>query len=475
MIETFDYAQLNSEAKKYLADVRRSQGRCAPGIFQEVSDKRPLWAGLVGICVIPLFLWIGYTSSKAPWAMAMLQTAGVLVGGWLLWFAVRRKVAIPDSYAGYFFYFDTDRAYIGEGETIRIANILPSAKLVPRSPDIHVVTELDRFALPVPNQVFAEKVADFYHALTWVRDREDGPFAHLASDEAGAVARYMAFEDEAPANLAEADLRIDSMPDRARAVGRSKTGILGLLIWTAIGAAAFAFFFATDGMIQDDMAFAAARDNLGKEKLDKFTGAHGLRDYLLNERNTRNRDEAKVLLAKLYDEPVAQVQNNQNADPELRAGLVALLNSLRGPETPAVSVSVTMLGPQAVTGLSNGLRSRFADGIATAIGKDLIVFGQAPADKPALITIVYSPTQVGAEWTVEIRLKPDDTAVWKASGSTGFGPQGLQPTPMSGFGQTTELPASQTDATGEAVYYAVMLKLIGQAPPKPTVVFNEDW
>jgi len=475
MIESFDFAQLNPDAKKYLADVRRGQGRGAPGIFQAVSDKRPLWAGLAGLCVIPLFLWIGYTSSKAPWAMAMLQTAGVLVGGWLLWFAVRRKLAIPDSYAGYFFYFDTDRAYIGEGETIRLANILPSAKLIPRPPDVHVQTELDQFVLPVPNQLFAEKVADFYHALSWVRGREDGPFAHLASDEAGAVARYMAFQDEAPANLTEADLRIDSMPDRATAVGRSKTGILGLLTWTAIGAAAFAFFFATDGMIQDDMAFAAARDNLGKEKAEKSTGAHGLRDYLLNERNTRNRDEAKALLAKLYDEPVVQVQNNQNSDPELRAGLVALLNSLRGPETPAVSLSVTMMGPQAVTSLSNGLRSRFADGIATAVGKDLIVFGQAPADKPALITIVYSPTQEGAEWTVEIRLKPDDTAVWKAEGRIGLGQTGFQQTPVSGFGQTTDLPASQTDAIGEAVYYAVMLKLIGQAPPKPTVVFNEDW
>ena len=118
MLESFDYAKLNPEAKRYLGDVRRRAGRGAPGVFFAVSDNRPIWAFFAGIAVLPLCLWIGYTSSKAPWATAMLQTAGVLLGGWLVWFAVRRWTASIDGSAGYFTYFDPAHAFVGEGETL---------------------------------------------------------------------------------------------------------------------------------------------------------------------------------------------------------------------------------------------------------------------------------------------------------------------------------------------------------------------
>ncbi len=477
MLESFDYARLNPEAKKYLADVRRAGGHGAPGVYQGRSDNRPIWAALAGAAVLPLFLWIGYTSSKAPWATALLQTAGVLLGGWLLWFAVRRWLANADSFSGYFFYFDSRQAFLGEGERLRVARIPPAAKVAPQGPQaVLVSTEMDDFTVPVPNRLFAEQVADFYHALKWVRDRDDGPFAELADDEAGAVAKYMAEEDDAPANVAEADLRIDSMTDTVRATGRSKAGAFSLLAWLGISAAAYALFFSTNGMIQDNMAFANARDNIGKDSQEKFTGAQGLRDYLLNERNTRNREEAKQLLSKLYDAPIAQVKGNPNADPQLRDGMAALFDSLRGPETPAVSIAVIDTASPTPTNVSKGLRSRFADGIATAVGKDLIVFGEAPADKPALVTIRYGRNADGGlDWTAQIRLKPDDSAVYQASGTTQpiFG-GGFQPAPFN-LGPPPELPASETDAFGEAVYNAVLMKLVGQAPAKPAVFTNDDW
>lgn len=477
MSESFDYAALDSEAKKYLGDVRRAGGRGAPGLFHTVSDKRPIWASACGIVVLPLFLWIGYTSSKPPWATAMLQTAGILLGGWLIWFALRRWMANTDNYAGYFYYYDSEHAFIGEGETLRVFQIPPGAEVVPQGVgSVLVTTEMDEFRVPVPNRVFGERVADYYHALEWVRSREDGPFVDLESDEAGAVAKYMAEEDEAPPNVTEADLRIDTMTDRVRQKGRAKTGVLGLLVWLAVGGGAYALFFSTNGVLQDNMAFAAARDNIGRESADKFTGAQGLRDYLLNERNTRNRDEAKALLSKLYDAPIAQVQRNPAADPQLRDGMVALLESLRGPDTPAVSIAVTNIDSPTVTNLSKGLRARFADGIATAVGKDLIVFGDHPADKPALLTIHYSRNVDGSmAWTAEIRTKPDDSTVYRANGVTApVFAQTFQPSPIT-FGQPTpELPPAETDPSTEAIYNDVMMKLIGQAPGK-LVITNEDW
>ena len=475
MFESFDYAKLNPDAKRYLGDVRRRGGRGAPGVYLALSDNRPIWAALLGIVVLPLFLWIGYTSSKAPWATAMLQTAGVLLGGWLLWYAARGWMASTDGYAGYFHYFDPQHAFIGEGETIRVAPIHPSAKVTPHgAKSVLVESELDDRTIPVPNRIFAEAVSDYYHALEWVRSREEGPWADLEDDEAGAVARYLAEEDEAPQNLAEADLGVDSFTDSVRATGRSSSGLFRLLVWLGIGAGSFALFSTTDGIVQDNMAFADAKANIGKDSGEKITGAHGLREYLLNERNTRNRAEAQELLSKLYDAPIAQVKSNPGADPVLREGMVALLESLRGPATPAVSIAAIDTDAPAETNLSKGLRSRFADGIATVVGKDLIAFGVAPPDKPALLTIRYSRTQVGnVSWTVEIRLKPDGDPPYQAKGSaTVFG--GFAMTPMP-FGQTVELPTSETDAVGEAVYADVMMKLIGQAPMKPTAVTSEDW
>jgi hypothetical protein len=475
MLESFDYAQLNPEAKQYLADVRRINGRGAPGIYQAVSDKRPYWALGVGICVLPLFLWIGYTSSKAPWATALLQTAGILLGGWLIWFGIRRWVVNTENFGGYFYYFDADHAFIGSGERLSLARIPPDAEVVPKGPlSLRVSTEMDEFRVPVPSRPFADQVADYYHALAWVRDREDGPFFDLDIDEAGAVAKYMAEENQAPPNVTEADLRIDSTTDLIRPKGNPKSGVMNLLIWFGIAAAAYAVFMSTNGIFQDNMAFANARDNLGKNSQDKVTGGQGLRDYLLNERNTRNREEAKQLLAKLYDAPIAAVKGNPDSDPQLRDGMIALLESLRSPETPAVSISVTDTNSTG-SNYERGLRSRFADGLATAIGKDLIVFGEAPTDKPALLKIVYE-TNAGGKliWTVEVRVKPDDSTVYKSSGVVeGFINNPFQ-SPQFNMG-TVELETSETDSRAEAIYAAVMMKMMGTAPAKPAVVTNDDW
>ena len=484
MLESFDYAQLNPEAKKYLADVRRVNGRGAPGIFQAVSDKRPFWALGVGICVLPLFLWIGYTSTKAPWATALLQTAGILLGGWLIWFGVRRWFVNAENFGGYFYYFDADHAFIGSGERLSLARIPPDAEVVPKGPlALRISTEMDEFRVPVPNRPFADQVADYYHALAWVREREDGPFSDLDIDEAGAVAKYMAEENQAPPNVTEADLRIDSTTDLIRPKGNPKSGVMNLLIWFGIAAAAYAVFMSTNGIFQDNMAFANARDNLGKDSQDKVTGGQGLRDYLLNERNTRNREEAKQLLAKLYDAPIAAVKGNPDSDPQLRDGMIALLESLRSPETPAVSIAVTDATPvPAVTDMSTspknyekGLRSRFADGLATAIGKDLIVFGEAPVDKPALLKIVYETDTSGKlTWKMEIRVKPDDSVVYNSSGVVvGFINNPFQPGQLN-FG-IVELETSETDSRAEAVYNSVMMKMMGTAPAKPAVVTNDDW
>src|SRR5438309_1120121 len=115
MLRTIDYTQLDPATKAYLRDVRRANGRGAPGVFAATPDSRPVWALLAGLAVLPLFLWVGYSTNKAPWAAALIQTAGVVLGGWLILFAVRRWMANADSFAGKFVYFDPEHVFVGAG------------------------------------------------------------------------------------------------------------------------------------------------------------------------------------------------------------------------------------------------------------------------------------------------------------------------------------------------------------------------
>ena len=57
-------------------------------------------------------------------------------------------------------------------------------------------------------------------------------------------------------------------------------------------------------------------------------GRPGLRGYLLDDRNTRHRDEALAQLSKLYDVPLGKIEAGVK-DPPTKQGLIAILTSLR--------------------------------------------------------------------------------------------------------------------------------------------------
>ena len=123
MLRTIAYSQLDPDTKAYLRAVRQARGRGMPGVFEATSDARAVFAFLIGLVVIPLFLWFGYSTNKAPWAMAMLQTAGVMLGGWLIVYAFRRWFAGHDRYAGKFVYFDPEHVFVGKGEELAYARL----------------------------------------------------------------------------------------------------------------------------------------------------------------------------------------------------------------------------------------------------------------------------------------------------------------------------------------------------------------
>jgi hypothetical protein len=451
MLRTIDYTQLDDETKAYLGEVRASNGQGAPGVFMKTSSGYSVLAFLAGLVILPLFVWAGYSSNKPAWANAMIQTAGVLLGGWLMLYAIRRWLASPNKYVGKFFYFDPDHVYIGEGEQLKYAPFDDETTVVPVGPSsVRVETSDSRFDVPVSNRGFAVYVANYYDALRHLRT-EEPDWSNLSSAESGAVAKYMVQNDRLPNDLSDVELSIDKLPDEVHPKRGGGFGFLRYLLILVIGAGAFVAFTLTNKPIRDEANFADVKDG----------GPAKLRDYLLNPYNEKYRDEVTKLLAQKYDAPIQMVRDKAT-DAELKEGFIKLLDTLRGPEAPAVSLSVKDQDDHALSSWADSLRTRFADGIGNAIGIEHIVFVRKPDDKPALLDITYASTNPNRiTWTVELRLKADD------------------PQPYLKVSRTTSLTANNPSGLPlqptEAVYQDVMMKMVGTAPAAPPPLPLEDW
>lgn len=455
MLRTIEYAQLDDDTKTYLRAVRNSRGNGSPGVFLSGSAGLPVVAFLLGLVILPLFVWAGYSSNKAAWANAMLQTAGVMLGGWLIVYAVRRWTASPDKYVGKFFYFDPQHVYVGAGEQLKYARLDEETSVEPVGTNgLRFQNEDGRFDLSLPDRGSALYAANYYDAIDHL-NADPERWGNLSAAQLGAAAKYMVRNEQPPASLQEVDLDIDHVPEDVRPKRGGGAGFLRYLLLLAVGAGVFFAFKTTNAPLQDAGNFAAAKAEAQAGVPNK------LRDYLLNSNNTAHREEAEKLYSSLYDKPIADVRA-KGTDAELREGLVKLLETLRAPVTPAVSLRVTDTGG-GLSSWSDALRTRLADGIGTTVGKDYIVFVKPPDDKPAHIEIKYSTADPkGVSWTIDMRLTPDDAQPYLTASRTNSltvaNPNGLPLTPS------------------EAVYQDLLTRTVGSAPaaPPPLPVDN-DW
>ena len=319
MLRTIDYAQLDPDTKAYLRRVREADGRGTPGVFEATATARPLAALLAGLVVLPLFVWVGYGTNKAPWAAALLQTAGVVLGGWLVLYAVRRWGAGKDRFAGQFVYFDPEHVFVGRGEELLYARLDPDAEVTPGGADrVTVKTDDGTFAVPVPNRRLALFAADYYDALAHLRDT-----AGWWSDEdpatLGAMARYMVVNERVPTNLSEVTLDVDRLPAEVRPARRRPSGALRYLAVLAAFAGVYALFYLSDAPAHDAGAWAGVNK----------TSPADLRHYLADPHTAAHHAEATAELGKLYDAKLTEVRS-KGTDPEVREALARLLDTLRG-------------------------------------------------------------------------------------------------------------------------------------------------
>ncbi len=432
MAFTCKFETLDPATRGYLQAVRTRKGRHTPGVFAAGGAEVLPWVGVIVGPFVGLLMVLGsFGGDKSPAATAMLQTAGVLVGGWPVWYAVRRWASGGSRwYGGRFRYFDPLHVYQVDGEAVSVHSLQAVQGVEAGGAAVRFDFGEGGLRMPVGSARKAAEVADYYAAMAELESRPDGRWANAPAAELGAAAKYFAESEEEPREVSDTGLEVAEVPDAPAATARAGWGLGGLLLILLAGAGLFAAFWAVNVPLGDEMAFSRAKEG----------GAPGLRAYLLDPRNTSHRDEARQLLAKAYDLPVAHLKGlDPGEQPALRDGLVKLLDALRTSDSPVVSIRVTSETPN--DDMATSLRTELADGLARSIGAELIAFVGPPDDKPAHLTVTYKLPQAKpadddnkdmpevVALTVEVRPTLDGeptTASWRLQLRINPGLEGVQ-------------------------------------------------
>ena len=427
---TCRFRQLDPDTQKYLRAVHLSFGKRCPGIYIE-GDPTP-W-GKVAIAMGPIMILVGiiwaFNSNKDAYAAAMLLAGLCLLGGWLTWYGLRELMSgTGDRFHGNFVYFDPTHVYQVAGDEVKIVEIANFQKLAAKPTGILIELEGTKLFVPVARAARAELVERYYHAILNLEENDDPKWQKLTTADLGGVAKHMAVEGGLPISKDSANLKVDFVPEQPR---NESGGGPPLRLLVAFGSAAIVFLFGT-------LVFKPMRDS-GNFAAAKEDGAPGLRGYLMDERNTQHREEAKQLLAAFYDLPIAKVKGIP-PDPQtpLRDAFTAILESLREAPQAVVSIRVTELGQlDGREGRQTRLRTELADALGLYVGPTLIAFVKNPDDKNAHVEIAYSP-QANNEviWKIGFRTKLDDPLVESAELKLVSPPTDIPPTLKSAIFQT---------------------------------------
>src|SRR5438105_8765227 len=117
------FEELDDETRAYLQEVRARRGSRTPGVFVGGGNGWPVLAFLAGPVIALFAVAQGFLSTKDDWAVALLQTAGVMLGGWLVVYAFRRWFAPARKFAGFFTYFDPTHVYQVSGESVTVTDV----------------------------------------------------------------------------------------------------------------------------------------------------------------------------------------------------------------------------------------------------------------------------------------------------------------------------------------------------------------
>ncbi len=462
MATTYNFEELDESTHDYLAAVRDSEGLGSPGVFVSTTDSLPGCGCIAGPIIIVVTLALTLTTwvniiYKDPVNVAFLQTAGLLVGGWLL-FAGFRGSRGSNKVAGTWVYVDPLFLYEAYREQVTVTPIDEAVEAhfthnynngAYQNSVIHIALGGKRSAsVTVVNEARAEQMVVYLNYLAWARGPDGGERANLPAATLGGLAKYVAKNDHEPLdaesniNLNLIELDITEVPEQPARTGTATPAIIPYLVMFGCTVVCFLFMaFIINPTLRDDAIYdAVMRDPIEPRVL---------RAYLIDQRNTMHRKEVIERLSRFYGPPIDHVKKN-GTNPELRDGLAKVLESVREADQPVVSVRATEKGTPAGKDGSKAareseLRNQFAKGIndefsrhpwgavvqppagmtfteqPPPVGQQLLAFIEAPegADKVHFdITYTIEQADFGSykiTLTVEIRSNIEDAAGSKAT------------------------------------------------------------
>jgi hypothetical protein len=403
-----------------------------PGIYCAKSNNLPLIGVIVGFAVIILTVLVTMPPTLPPTKEALLQTAGFLLGGWMILAAMRVWMAgKTGKYGGHFVYVDAENLYVGKGGIVEITDLyeLRDAKAVQNfnegkyeGTSITLKHGKQRTTVQVKDEERGRRITVFLNAVCYMRDGgEDGKdeeLRKLSPEAMGVVAKEVAKTGEFPRNIGRAEEAEVTRVARPRREGRRSLGLLAMLATIVAGVGLFYGFRAINAPLRDHAIFSQIQSLPPKDQ------PYALRMYLMNPDFVAHRDEAQRMLDGHYDTAVRSHVNGN--DRELKNGLTDVVLALKTKPQPVISfVCVEEQAPPGqnveTTVREAKVQKDLADKWGSTIGDELVVFA-APADPDnpsamdkktkGMVDLRWRyAANATIEYTIEFRLSPDEQPI----------------------------------------------------------------
>jgi hypothetical protein len=429
MTEHYRFEEFDRDTRDYLLLARDQQGRGVPGIYLGMSDWLPAVGLVLGFVVLIVTVTITVPPTDPPIKEALLQTAGLLFGGWLILAALRVwSASRSDRYAGRFDYADPDYLYRARGSAVTVIDLgdLREAKAVQnfsdgryQSTSINLKLGRERKSVTVYGEERGRRLAMYLTAVAYMRDGgesgKDEALRTLPPEAMGAVARKVALTGEFPADPARADEGFGVRVPRPRREGRPSTGLFGLVLIGLIGTALFLGLVTVNHPFRDEAVFARIKALPPNEQPPL------LRLYLDHDKFTAHREEAKQLLDLRYEDGIRANINGSDAD--MKRGLAEVVLALKDKPTAALSLRAVEEVPPKLLEASRSARQKaagekLADKWGVTIGDELVVFAMLEdPDLPANIELRWKFTDAGEiGYTITFRKSPDEEPLATGAG-----------------------------------------------------------
>jgi len=424
MSTKYQFEELDGETRDYLLLAKEKQGKGVPGVFAPRSNSWPIIGMLLGFGIMILTLFITFPPTDPPVKEAMLQTAGFVLGGWMVIAAFR--VWTSRKHAGHFVYADAENLYEATGSTIEVTDLtdLRNAKATQNTTytDVAIKVGSERRMFQIKDEERGRRMAVFLNAVSYMRDGgEDGKdeeLRKLSPEAMGAVAKQVAKTGEFPKNVRDAEEAEVARVPQPRKEGRRSTGLLAISATLLIGTGLFFLFKTINSPLRDDAIFERVKGINGRAQ------APALRLYLGHPEFKAHREEAQRLLDAHYENEVRAMING--TDPDMKRGISEVVLALKSKPQPVVSfIAVEEASPEGMavsaTQREKTAQTLLADKWGSTIGDELVVFASpVDPDKPDVpdrkakgmidLRWKYLPGN-SIEYVIAFRNSPDEAPV----------------------------------------------------------------